>query len=85
MRKATDSSESEESSETTGELIDVLFLAMTAVLSGVECWKDVLKFGDQKGDCLGHYTLLKMALWLKVLLAISLAIGANVVLIKRYF
>ncbi len=52
--------------EITGELIEVLFLAMTAVLSSVEYWSGAKKFGDKKEDCLGRYVLLKMAFWLKV-------------------
>lgn len=37
------------------ELLDVLFLSVSGVLSGAEGWKDIKDFGDQKLDWLRQY------------------------------
>lgn len=37
------------------ELLDILFLTATAVLSGAEGWKDIKEFGDAKLDWLRQY------------------------------
>ena len=37
------------------ELIDVLFLAITAVISGCEGWEEIEDFGNEKLDWLRQY------------------------------
>ncbi|MDQ7072371.1 MAG: ISAs1 family transposase [Gammaproteobacteria bacterium] len=37
------------------DLLDVLFLAVSAVISGAEGWKDIKEFGDEKLDWLRQY------------------------------
>ena len=37
------------------DLLDILFLSVSAVLSGAEGWKDIKEFGDQKIDWLRQY------------------------------
>ena len=36
-------------------LLDILFLTVSAVLSGAEGWKDIKEFGDEKLDWLRRY------------------------------
>ncbi|HAT8752936.1 TPA: ISAs1 family transposase, partial [Legionella pneumophila] len=36
-------------------LLDILFLAGTAVMSGAEGWKDIKDFGEEKLDWLRQY------------------------------
>ncbi len=37
------------------DLLDVLFLCVSAVLSGAEGWKDIKEFGDEKLEWLRQY------------------------------
>ena len=37
------------------ELLDLLFLTVSAVMSGAEGWKDIKQFGDEKLDWLRRY------------------------------
>ena len=37
------------------ELLDILFLTVSAVMSGAECWKDIKDFGDEKLEWLRRY------------------------------
>lgn len=37
------------------DLLDILFLTVSAVLSGAEGWKDIKEFGDEKRDWLRRY------------------------------
>lgn len=41
------------------DLLDVLFLSISAVLSGAEGWKDIKDFGDNKLDWLRQYRVFK--------------------------